>query len=112
MFTTQLMFVFSVFPMLASVASIARGCPPRQIGQKPEPTIRRRTAHQSLPPGGRGTAIAVEGARVTFSLHGFYCYALSLSRLRRQLPPGGSLFVNHIITRVCRENNVSAEICL
>ena len=32
-----------------------------------------------------------EGARVTLSLSEFYCNALSLSRLRRQLPPGGSL---------------------
>ena len=47
-----------------SGASIARGCP-RTIGQKPEPTIRRGTARKSLPPRGRGTAIAVEGARVT-----------------------------------------------
>ena len=38
----------------------------------------------------------VEGARVTFSLREFYCHALSLSRLRRQLPPGGSL--SHIPT--------------
>ena len=83
---------FSAFPTLASGASIARGSP-RTIGQKPEPTICRGTAHESLPPGGRGTAIAVEGARVTFSLHGFYCYALPLSRLRRQLPPGGSLWM-------------------
>ena len=33
----------------------------------------------------------VEGACVTFSLREFYCHALSPSRLRRQLPPGGSL---------------------
>ena len=37
-----------------SGASIARGSP-RTVGQKPEPTIRRETAHKSLPPGGRGT---------------------------------------------------------
>ena len=63
----------------ASGASIARGCP-RTIGQKPEPTIRRGTARKSLPPGGRGTAIAVEGARETLSLCQFYCNALSLSQ--------------------------------
>ena len=34
-------------------ASIARGRPPRQIGQMPEPTISRGMAHISLPPGGR-----------------------------------------------------------
>ena len=34
--------------MLASGASIARDSP-RTIGQKPEPTIRRRTAHIRLP---------------------------------------------------------------
>ena len=39
---------FSAFPTLASGASIARGCP-RTIGQKPEPTIRRRTARIRLP---------------------------------------------------------------
>ena len=32
-----------------------------------------------------------EGARVTLALHRFYCNALSLTRLRRELPPGGSL---------------------
>ncbi len=41
--------------MLASGASIARGSPLREIGQVPEPTIRRGTAHKSLPPGGRRT---------------------------------------------------------
>ena len=34
-----------------------------------------------------------EGARATFSLRGFYSYALSLTRLRRELPPGGSLWI-------------------
>ena len=51
-----------------SGASIARGHPPRQIEQKPKPTIRRGTARKSLPPRGRGTAIAVEGACVTWNL--------------------------------------------
>ena len=46
---------------------------------------------KSLPPSGRGTALAVEGACVTLGLNKSYCIALSLSRLRRQLPPGGSL---------------------
>ena len=78
------------FPTLASGASIARGSPPRQIGQKPESTIRRRTAHKSLPPGGRGTAIAVEGACGTLSSRALYCNALSLSRLRRQPLPEGA----------------------
>ena len=37
-----------------------------------------------------------EGARVTVVLNKFYCNALSLTRLRRELPPGGSLwFVRH-----------------
>ena len=46
--------------------------------------------------GRKGDHEVVEGARVTFSLREFYCHALSLSRLRRQLPPGGSL--SHIPT--------------
>ena len=33
----------------------------------------------------------VEGACVTLSSDQLDCYALSLNRLRRQLPPGGSL---------------------
>ena len=41
---------------------------PDAIGQNPEPTIRRGTARKSLPPRGRGTAIAVEGACVTWNL--------------------------------------------
>ena len=49
----------STFPTLASGASIARGRP-RIIGQKPNPLIRRGTARKSLPPRGRGTAIAVD----------------------------------------------------
>ena len=47
----------------------------------------------SLRERGRGTALAVEGACVTLGLDKSYCIALSLSRLRRQLPPGGSLWV-------------------
>ena len=48
---------------------------------------------KSLPPGGRGTEIAVEGALVTLNLCNFDCNAFSLSLLLRkiQLPPGGSL---------------------
>ena len=46
--------------------------------------------------GRKGDHEVVEGARVTFSLREFYCHALSLSRLRRQLPLGGSL--SHIPT--------------
>ena len=46
--------------------------------------------------GRKGDHEVVEGARVTFSLREFYCHALSLSRLRRQLPPRGSL--SHIPT--------------
>ena len=40
-----------------------------------------------------GGPLAVEGARVTFNLRGFYCNALSLSLLLRkiQLPPGETL---------------------
>ena len=34
-----------------------------------------------------------EGARVTLDLFYLHCNALSLSRLRRQLPPGGSLWM-------------------
>ena len=40
-----------------------------------------------------GTRSVTEGARVTLALHRFYCNALSLTRLRRELPPGGSLWV-------------------
>ena len=44
------------------------------------------------PPSEReGTALAVEGACVTLGLYQSHCNALSLSRLWRQLPPGGSL---------------------
>ena len=44
------------------------------------------------PPSGReGDHEVVEGACVTLGLYQLSCYALSLSRLRRQLPPGGSL---------------------
>ena len=35
-----------------------------------------------------------EGARVDFSYHQHYYPALSLTRLRRELPPGGSLCCN------------------
>ena len=52
---------------------------------------------KSLPPRGRGTALAVEGACVTLGLDKSYCIALSLSRLRRQLPPGGSLKTRAIL---------------
>ena len=45
----------------------------------------------SLPPRGRGTASAGEGACGSLTLCKLYYYALSLSHLRRQLPPGGSL---------------------
>ena len=39
-----------------------------------------------------GSRVSVtEGARATLALHLLYHNALSLSRLRRQLPPGGSL---------------------
>ena len=41
--------------------------------------------------GRKGDHEVVEGARVTLSLYILHCNALSLSRLRRQLPPGGSL---------------------
>ena len=39
-----------------------------------------RDVMKSLPPRGRGTALAVEGACVTFDLHKFHCNALSLTR--------------------------------
>ena len=40
-----------------------------------------------------GTRSVTEGARATLNFD-FLCYnAFSLSRLRRQLPPGGSLFM-------------------
>ena len=63
-------------------------------------------ANESLPPRGRGTAAgfpeanevsfggsrdAVEGACGTVRQNSFHRNAFSLSRLRRQLPPGGSL---------------------
>ena len=41
--------------------------------------------------GRKGDHEVVEGARVTLNLDILRCNALSLSRLRRQLPPGGSL---------------------
>ena len=45
-----------------------------------------------------GVAVT-EGACVTFGLCQPYCNALSLSRLRRQLPPGGSLWMRSCIFR-------------
>ena len=47
---------------------------------------------ESLPPRGRWHGVAVtEGDCVTLDLDLTYCNALSLTRLRRELPPGGSL---------------------
>ena len=46
-----------------------------------------------------GTRSVTEGARVTLSFRKFRCIALSLSRLRRQLPPGGSLWTRSCIFR-------------
>ena len=52
-----------------------------------------------LPPGGRRTAIAVEGARgiIIYRSPQTECFAFvhagSFSRLRRQLPLGGSLML-------------------
>ena len=44
------------------------------------------------PPSGReGDREAVEGERVAMEQDPFHRNAFSLSRLRRQLPPGGSL---------------------
>ena len=42
-----------------------------------------RCRRKSLPPRGRGTALAVEGACVTLGLDTSYCIALSLSRLAK-----------------------------
>ena len=39
-----------------------------------------------------GPRSVTEGVRVTLDLHYFYRNALSLTRLRRELPPGGSLW--------------------
>ena len=39
-----------------------------------------------------GTRSVTEGARVTLVFNKFYRNALSLTRLRRELPPGGSLW--------------------
>ena len=41
--------------------------------------------------GRKGDHEVVEGARGTLSLRELYYNALSLTRLRRELPPGGSL---------------------
>ena len=43
-----------------------------------------------------GTRSVTEGARVTLVFNKFYRNALSLTRLRRELPPGGSLFYVHL----------------
>jgi len=40
-----------------------------------------------------GARSVTEGACVTFGLRNHYYNALSLTRLRRELPPGGSLFM-------------------
>ena len=42
-------------------------------------------------PSREGDHEVVEGACVTWGSAYLHCHALSLSRLRRQLPPGGSL---------------------
>ena len=41
--------------------------------------------------GRKGDCEAVEGARAALRFVVFHCHALSLTRLRRELPPGGSL---------------------
>ena len=40
-----------------------------------------------------------EGACVTLGLYQSHCCALSLTRLRRELPPGGSLWMRSCIFR-------------
>ena len=45
-----------------------------------------------------GTRSVTEGARVTLVFNKFYRNALSLTRLRRELPPGGSLSFMFIYT--------------
>ena len=49
--------------------------------------------HQKPSSGRKGDHEVVEGAHATLDWHLLYCNALSLSRLRRQLPPGGSLLI-------------------
>ena len=49
----------------------------------------------SLREGG-GTRSVTEGACATYEFDKDYCAALSLTRLRRELPPGGSLFYVHL----------------
>ena len=56
-------------------------------------SVRMHSAIASLREG--GGPLAVEGERETMGQNLFHCNAFSLSRLRRQLPPGGSL-ASHI----------------
>jgi len=49
-----------------------------------------------------GFPVAVEGARGALNLDWRYCYAFSLTRLRRELPPGGSLSHDqHLVMSSC-----------
>ena len=48
---------------------------------------------KSLLREGGGTRSVTEGACVTLDLYELHCNALSLTRLRRELPPGGSLWM-------------------
>ena len=64
-----------------------------------------------------GTRSVTEGACATLNLCKFECNALSLSRLRRQLPPGGSLFtfiyaVSIFLTStdLIKDNNILSEV--
>ena len=48
-------------------------------------------ANRKPPSGREGDREAVEGERVAMEQNSFHCNAFSLSQLRCQLPPGGSL---------------------
>ena len=50
---------------------------------------------KSLPPGGRGTTKWWKEPAQNWNLIKLYGNALSLTRLRRELPPGGSLFAQY-----------------
>ena len=52
----------------------------KELAQTPRPQVGRRGS-------------LTEGARATLNLYEFYRNALSLTRLRRELPPGGSLWI-------------------
>ena len=89
-----------------SGASIARGRPPRQIEQKPEPAIRRGTAcTKAFLREEGGTRSVTEGACATSCFHLLYRNALSLSRLTAPAPSRREPFAKPLPTEKHHQRN-------